>query len=222
MAVVIVSATRLTEKRFWLEAPLAIHLARIKRDPRLRISVSYENDRGLPEVYNRAIAAATMTDILCFVHDDVWIEDLFFVDRLMLGLQQFDLLGVAGARVRRPFQRVWSHSPQDKSLDRGNISGLIGQGDRPFGEIAYFGPSPMPCALLDGVLLATKKDRLKHMRFDEQFRFHFYDLDFCRAAGRAGLKIGTWPLSITHRSEGDYDSEAWIEAGKTYLKKWGD
>ena len=59
------------------------------------------------------------------------------------------------------------------------------------------------------------------VRFDPQLDFHFYDLDFCRSAEIANLKLGTWPIAITHQSSGgSVHSDAWLRARAFYLKKW--
>ncbi len=57
--------------------------------------------------------------------------------------------------------------------------------------------------MLDGLFLAVSMQTLisaKDLRFDEQFDFHFYDLDFCRSAGKKEVSMGTWPISVTHAS----------------------
>jgi GT2 family glycosyltransferase len=75
---------------------------------------------------------------------------------------------------------------------------------------------------MDGVLLAARKRTLveKSVFFDPRFDFHFYDMDFCRTATARGLAIGTWPIAITHQSEGTLDS-IWLGRYRSYLEKWG-
>jgi len=64
--------------------------------------------------------------------------------------------------------------------------------------------------------------QLAGVRLDPNFSFHFYDLDFCRSAEAAGLRIGTWPIAITHASGGaSLQSPAWAESVERYLHKWG-
>ena len=60
------------------------------------------------------------------------------------------------------------------------------------------------------------------VRFDPQFKFHFYDLDFCRSCEKAGLSMGTWPIDIMHASGGVFRSDAWNEARELYFRKWGE
>jgi GT2 family glycosyltransferase len=83
---------------------------------------------------------------------------------------------------------------------------------------------PADCELLDGVFLAARKSALlgNEVLFDSRFDFHFYDLDFCRSARQRGLRLGTWPICLTHQSKGAFDSERWIEKYHAYIAKWGD
>lgn len=108
--------------------------------------------------------------------------------------------------------------------DRGNLSGAVSHGKQPLGGVASFGPAPAECELLDGALLAARASRLRDagVRFDPTFDFHFYDMDFCRTARRAGLRLGTWPICITHQSGGAFGSEAWTRRHADYRAKWPD
>jgi GT2 family glycosyltransferase len=93
----------------------------------------------------------------------------------------------------------------------------------PFGPISFFGPVPAACELLDGVFIAAKKEALreKQVAFDTRFDFHFYDLDFCRTARQSGLRLGTWPICLTHQSAGTATPE-WLQAYQVYVEKWGE
>jgi protein O-GlcNAc transferase len=74
---------------------------------------------------------------------------------------------------------------------------------------------PMACDLLDGVFLAARVKQLRThaVRFDPQFAFHCYDSDFCYTARARGLRLGTWPLPLTHASAGSFDDQ-WIRAAR--------
>jgi len=75
---------------------------------------------------------------------------------------------------------------------------------------------------MDGVFLAARVSSLldRNVRFDEQFPFHFYDVDFCRTATAAGLKLGTWPIAISHASSGIFGSPEWHKYKFMYFQKW--
>jgi GT2 family glycosyltransferase len=221
----IVSATRMPETEFWEKSALGLSLRRLKRDTRLVARVAFENTRGLPEIYNARIDAADAQDLLVFVHDDVWIDDYFLAERVIEGLQAYDVIGVAGNRRRLPGQPAWAFVDAKFTWDeKVQLSGAVAHGRNPFGAISFFGPAPADCELLDGVLLAARRSKLTAagLRFDPRFEFHFYDMDFCRSARAKGLRLGTWPICITHQSGGAFGSEAWREKFDKYLAKWND
>jgi GT2 family glycosyltransferase len=225
MKIEIISATRKTKAEFLSESALGISLLRQRHDPRITPRISAENTRGLPELYNARIDAANADSILVFIHDDVWIDDIFFGQRVVEGLQEFDVIGVAGNRRRLAAQPAWVHVDLNFTVDEAeHLSGAVAHGKHPFGQIHYFGPAPASCELIDGLFIAAKKSTLQKtgVRFDPRFDFHFYDLDFCRSARRSGLRIGCWPVSLTHQSEGAYGGAAWRRGYQDYLAKWGD
>lgn len=80
---------------------------------------------------------------------------------------------------------------------------------------------PAECKLLDGVFLAGRKAVLKSKNAlsDPVFDFHLYDMDFCRSASEKGLRLGTWPICITHQSTGAFNSPPWQAKYSLYLKK---
>jgi GT2 family glycosyltransferase len=221
----IVSATRLAEAEFWARSALGMSLRRLAGDKRLRHHISFENRRGLPEVYNARIAEEGGGDIAVFIHDDVWIDDYFFADHLIDALERFDVVGVGGCRNRVAGQPSWCFADERMvQSDPITLSGRVAHGKHPFGRIGYFGDVPAECELLDGVLLAARKSRLRaqSVAFDPAFDFHFYDLDFCRSARQRQLRLGTWRLCITHQSEGAFGSDAWTARYYQYIAKWGD
>ncbi len=89
------------------------------------------------------------------------------------------------------------------------------------GKLDTFGPTPATVKLLDGVFIAARADSLKQaaVRFDPRFKYHFYDLDFCRQCEAAGLTMGTWPIAISHGSYGSW-GDSWRKARNIYLDKW--
>jgi GT2 family glycosyltransferase len=220
----LVCATRSSNTDFWQKTALGISLRRMLFDQRLKFSIFCDNHDGLPVIYNHAINMAEEGSYLIFMHDDVWVDDYFLAQRVIDGLDKYDIIGVAGNSSRSDFQPAWIFP--DGSLKRDsedNLSGVVAHGEAPFGEINYFGVTPKEVVLLDGVFLAAKKNSLLKagIFFDEKFEFNFYDLDFCRAAIDKGLKLGTWPIAITHQSCGVFGSPAWKDAYQKYLNKWG-
>jgi hypothetical protein len=222
----IVGATRVAPGPFMESMPLGQSMRRMSFDRRLEARPVFDNRVGLPAVYNRQISEENRHKILLFVHDDIWLDDCFVYDRLQEALEVFDIVGVAGNSRRLPRQPAWAFSTEDPFTreDRRFLSGLIADGDHPFGKPLRYGPTPLACLLLDGVFLAARCATLldSGVRFDERFTFDFYDIDFCRSAESAGLRMGTWPIAITHASIGKFGSPAWHAGLKAYREKWGD
>ena len=96
----IVSATRLSQNDFYSKSALGISLQRLRFDRRLVPRITFNNQCGLPTVYNNRIISADSNDALIFIHDDVWIDDYFLSERVIEGLQEYDVIGVAGNRRR--------------------------------------------------------------------------------------------------------------------------
>lgn len=218
-------ATRLSEADFWSKAALGLSLRRMAHDDRLKLRIYFENRLGLPALYNERIAAVDASPVLVFVHDDVWLDDHFLCQHVLAGVNAFDVIGVAGNRRRVPQQPSWAFPTIQFEWDqRVHLSGVVSHGLNPFGVLSAFGPVPAECELLDGVLLAARRDLLRDHRvgFDERFDFHFYDMDFCRTARAAGLRLATWPIAITHQSEGGFAGAGWLDNYKAYLRKWGE
>ena len=221
----IVSATRFSESDFWSKTALGASLRRLAHDTRLVARIAYANRRGLPEIYNARIFAPEQADILVFIHDDVWIDDYFLADRVIEGLRTFDVIGVAGNRRRVPRQPGWAILDAQRTLDdRVNLTGGIAHSKHPFGVVIYFGTTPDECELLDGVFLAARRSTLvaNQVAFDPRFDFDFYDMDFSRSARSRGLRLGTWPIGLTHQSMGDFRSERWNDNYRFYVEKWKD
>jgi GT2 family glycosyltransferase len=221
----IITATRLSEKDFWQNSPLGLSLRRLAYDQRLVTHVAFENHCGLPEIYNSHLLRGGDNDLIVFVHDDVWIDDYFFADRIIDGLETFDVIGVAGNRRRVEYQPAWAFVDLDFTWDdRANLSGAVAHGTSPCGPVSYFGKVPTDCELLDGLLLASKKSVLnsKGVAFDRRFSFHFYDMDFCRSARQRGLRLGTWAICLTHQSGGAFGSPQWHDSYCNYIEKWED
>lgn len=223
MKIHIVSATRADRVTFWEQGALGLSLRRLVQDTRLVPWIAYENKMGLPAVYNQVITAENDADAVVFIHDDVWLDDMFFGDRILEALDQFDVVGIAGNQRRQPGQPGWAFVDTDfRWDDRRYLSGAVAHGQSAFGRPTHYGQTPAACELLDGVLLAARISRLNETdcRFDERFMFHFYDLDFCRSATRAGLSMGTWPISVTHQSGGAFGTQSWWQGYRDYVGKW--
>ncbi|WP_216905034.1 methyltransferase domain-containing protein [Synechococcus sp. CCY 9618] len=222
MEIRIVSATRYSEQDFWNYTALGQSIKRLDISKDF-VQIAFDNSTGLPVVYNKAIESTASSDGIVFIHDDVWIEDLLFIERVREGLEEFDAFGVIGNRRLVPGQPSWAYTSLEFDWDQEvNLVGAIAHGDYPFGEIMRFTNTQGACELVDGVMIAASCLQLRqhNILFDKQFSFHFYDLDFCRQVRRAGLRLGAYPISLTHQSSGRLGTEGWKDSYSRYTKKW--
>lgn len=192
------------------------------------MKIYFENTLGLPKCYNQTLSEMENDeDIIIFMHDDIYILDFFWLETIRIGLDQFDLVGVAGNRSRAPSQPSWHFILSDNAPGlewdkQENLSGIVGHGDNFPPYVSYYGTANQKCKLLDGLFLATKRGTLVRngIKFDECFLFHFYDMDLCRQFESKNLSAGTISLSLLHQSGGEFATPPWRESYQRYLNKW--
>lgn len=225
----IVSASRESPQLFMTETALGRSVARLKsQGVDLRLMATCDNKASLASVYNRALTKDYLGHIIAFVHDDVWIDDVFLAEHLHDALSRHDVVGVAGNRNRLPLQAAWPFPVKKGEWDRrDNLLGAVAHevaGKNSPEQVTSYGAARGSARLMDGVLLAVRGSVAipAGLRFDESFPFHFYDLDFCRSAEVRGLRLGVWPLAITHQSGGNFSSLDWHAAWASYASKWNE
>jgi GT2 family glycosyltransferase len=221
--IVLVVATRYSEAEFHTVSATGKSL-QMFQFPNVTLRLFPNNSTGLPKLYNEVIQEFEYQDVhLVFAHDDLHFLDLFWPTHLQQGLAQYDLVGIVGNKMRHPLQPSWAFIDINGNWDKKeNLSGSVAHGQSyPPETCAEFGPVG-PVKVLDGLLLAASSNMFKQtgMRFDEQFSFHFYDLDLCRQAEQLQLKAGTIPFSLMHESKGSYNNQSWLDAYKAYVAKW--
>jgi hypothetical protein len=223
--VLIVAATKYDKLYFERFTYLGIALKRLSFDKSIESWIAYENRGALAPPYNTCLTEANRDKIVVYTHADVYLDDYFLAARLAEALQRFDVVGVAGNKRLAPRQPSWAFVtdwPQFQWDRPENLSGAVCHFADAGSVVSVYGPAPAECQLLDGVFIAARVGTLldHNVRFDEQFPFEFYDLDFCRTAKQAGLKLGTWPISLTHASGGSFGSPAWQKCRDLYYQKW--
>jgi len=175
----------------------------LKHDVDLKIH--YENKTGLPAVYNTYINTKTAKkyDIVLFVHDDVYIDDLKLRGKLYQAIENYDIIGLAGClspRIKKP--ALW-HMMSDRSNWRGFVA-HVNHNDISTIQMTSFGITPSRVTMIDGLFMAVnlKKALAVGWKFNEQYDFHHYDLSSCLDANKLKLKLGVIPLSVIHSSPG--------------------
>ncbi len=223
----VVCATRLDQSEFLVKTPTGRSIKNFIQVSEVEVRLYSSNLTSLSALYNQAIAESEKSPaILVFMHDDIWIGDFFWSDRIRAGLGEWDIVGLAGNKRRVPYQPSWAFINDRFEWDASeNLSGVVGHGNSfPPKDVSPFGPVNQECKLMDGLMLGVKSDTLlkSGLRFDERFQFHFYDLDFCRQAEKFELKMGTIPLAVSHESGGNFSSDKWKSGYQDYLRKWID
>ncbi len=226
----VVCATRETAETFKTNTATGRSLERMKQyGVEIQAQVVCENKGSLSDIYNRAIDPKFIDHMIIFMHDDVWVDDLLLAQHLHEALLRYDVIGVAGSRNRLSNQPSWMYPSSMTTRDQSNnLLGCVAHDlpdhahskDRNW--VSVYGSKRGSARLLDGVFLASTGRSLLQSgaRFDSRFSFHFYDLDFCCTAENAGLRLGVWPLAISHCSAGSFRSVSWYAAYGTFTSKW--
>lgn len=238
LPVLLVSATRLSERDFWTRSLLGLSLSRLgAQKPPLLLHSQNTGERlqGLPSLYNQSVREhCKRPHIVLFVHDDVYLHDPFTAHRLGEGLKHYDIIGLAGSQTPYLSEPSWALKfdadlrPIGWQSGGVKFSGAVSHTTQrnppsdyvPQYSFSTYGDMPAEVDFLDGLFIATTSDVALEHPFDERFQFNGYDLDFCRSAKNAGLSLGTWPIAVTHGSVGNYDSESFRKEALVYLDKW--
>ena len=200
-------------------------LSQMKDD--VKLIVAANNTKGLPEIYNRYITSDNLVnhDIVLFVHDDVYIDDLKLKGKLYTAIEDlnYDIVGLAGTRslqIKRPY--LW-HLMSERKDWSGAVTHPV---DKDRLLTTTFGPWPMRCAVLDGLFLAVNLQRALELgwMFNEKFTFHHYDISSCIDANNKKMKMGTYPIHVTHNSPGlrDMNDKTFVKSADTFKELYGN
>ena len=90
-------------------------------------------------------------------------------------------------------------------------------------RVLCFGPINRQVFFLDGMFIGVHSDTFHRygIKFDEQFAFHFYDLDLCRQFEKHSLNMGTIGIAVRHEDNDSYNCREWKKTYPLYRKKWG-
>jgi hypothetical protein len=178
------------------------------------------NRRGLSEIYNEFLDRFAGQDrIVVLVHSDVMIVDAFIREKLTHAATLFDIIGLVGSShfdLATPASNYsWPNLPREY------LSGAV-EHSLPDGSAVWssYGPWPRKCVALDGLFLAIDMLTIGAHRFDPQFAFDLYDIDFCLAAHTKQLTLGTTNIAAHHASAGNYGNEAYARSFEAFRRKW--
>ena len=160
------------------------------------------------EEFNRTKDA----ELLVLMHDDLYLLDDQWVEKLRLHFKitpSAGIAGIAGATGIRSLE--WWTSPH-----------TFGQLHESRGFLRL-GERRSEVDAIDGCFMALTPNTAKTTSFDEEafFHFHGYDLDYCLAAKLNGLKTHVIPLEAFHATKGGYgDANAFNTANRNFIQKW--
>ena len=214
----IVVATPFSKEKFENESKIFVSLERFKRI--CEIDVIYENKKGLPEVYNSFINLSNKDKKIIFVHDDLIIEDLFFFEKMEDAFTLYDIVGLAGSKSCDLNSKTpaWHLMSQRK-----DHVGEVAHSDMKSFWTTVFGPTPSRALILDGLFIGVDVNKLleSNTKFDEDFSFHHYDITFCLNANKNKLKMGVYPIKVTHYGLGNSMlSKEWQESALKFSEKY--
>lgn len=190
-----------------------------------------ENKIGLSELYQNILNESN-DDYVLFMHDDLEIHDHFLIKKLLKAHETYDVVGLAGATTQnyksdKPM--VWHLCREKPEHSRGIVGHYIPKGFNGVSEThinsAYFGPTPGPVVVIDGLFMSFKMSALKDKGeiFDRNFTFHHYDMGMCVNAIEKGLTIGVWPIYCLHYGLGEFAHDTvWQKHAREFKEKHGN
>lgn len=190
-------------------------------------SIIFENKKGLSSIYNQYLTEEYKDEYVIFVHDDVQIADIFATEKIMSGLNKYDIIGLAGtSKIVNTTYPAWHIMAgwQDEKIGRKYSLGEVAHkySDNNIMTSTY-GATTGRALLLDGLFLGVNVNKLiaANVKFDENFKFHHYDLSFCLRANKAKLTMGVIQLFCTHAGLGDsMNTEEWKQSALKFNQKY--
>jgi GT2 family glycosyltransferase len=205
-----------------------LFLKSIRKVPGAEFEVIENNTEKLCVLYNRmAVKYMDSHDIICFIHDDVYVDDLKAVTKLQKAVREnaYDVIGLAGGIgpvIRTP--ALWHLMCQRENL-RGAVAHPAGDNQSIF--VTNFGHTPSEVDLIDNLFMAFRTKLFKinsNFRFDEAnpCHTHFTDMDISLQARKYGYRVGVWPIWTIHTSPGlrSFEDLKWQTGQKWFLEKW--
>jgi hypothetical protein len=212
----IVVATPYDQETFKEKSPLSLSIDKLGLES--QTYVFYNNKEGLPKLYNSFIKEEYRDNKIIFVHHDVLIEDLFLEEKLHMAFEKYDIVGLAGSKkcdLNSPMAAWHLMCKQE------DMVGEVSHSKDKKSWTTIFGPSDSRALILDGLFIAADISRLLDTQttFDENFEFHHYDISFCLRANKNKLKMGVYPIKVTHFGLGDSMlSSSWQESANKFKK----
>lgn len=176
-----------------------------------------EKKYSIFEAYNLGIQKSK-GEYLCFVHDDIFINTLYWgkiIEEIFSSNPPVGLLGIAGGKIKMKIPSAW--------WDGGEVVLKLVQHyknkPKELWDQGFEKTDIVEVSAIDGVFMVMKNDG--KIIFDESLKgFHCYDLYLSLKHHILGKKvIVTNKILIEHFSEGNLD-KSWFESSSLFHKKY--
>lgn len=204
---------------------------RLEKEEIAQVHIVYypNNTLTLTNFGNKAIEECKdYYDYLILMHADVDISIYDFVKRLLETKDKYDIVGLAGTKKLFISQSplTWFTGSNKYREDR---YGRITHNHDGMMLESFFNRNKenvrdTEVLTIDGLLMCLNKKTMQNekARFDEQFTYDFYDLDFCvNVQTNTDLKIGTIIMPTIHTSLGkSVLTEEYLIPERKFRAKW--
>lgn len=179
-----------------------------------------ENKYSIFSAYNEGYAKSKYP-YLCFLHDDVLFHSTDWGLKLITHLQNplTGIVGLAGGDLIIRIPSSWSAGVVNINILQSDRTGK--KPTKLFRLPQNFTESRRSVIVLDGVMLAMRRDLMEKIRFDEQLGgFHGYDFDISLQATVAGFtNYVAYDIKLEHLSRGKPDKKYYKNLIRVY-RKW--
>lgn len=208
------------------------HLESISDNIEETIGIPYElipidnrnSPRGICAVYNEGVKSAKY-DHICFVHEDVRFKTTGWGKALQRVFQDptIGLIGVAGAAHKPRMISGWGAEGLPDRLVKINLIQHFDK-DKKKASLQYQNTGKeklAEVACVDGLFLASTKEILQEIPFDEELLkgFHGYDIDISMAIGCKYKVVVSYDILVEHFSQGSLNME-WLKNSLLVHEKW--
>ena len=182
-----------------------------KREGKLIITSA----QGICSAYNQIIEESLSEkniNFTVFMHDDLYILDDQWAEKLLLHFNVHRHAGIAGA----------IGASKLKSLEWWQNSSTAGSIHETRGFI-HLGQQRQKVDAIDGCFMAVTKKAMECTKFDEHNfdSFHGYDIDYCYEASSKGIDTHVVPIDLFHATKGGLgDKESYERAKQSFYNKW--
>ena len=182
------------------------------------MKIIVDNKKGLSEIYNSFITEEYKNNIILFIHDDVEINDLFLVETL--NKSPYTVSGLAGSKT---FDLSKDKFAWHICCERKDMMGEVSHKKDDNIWTTAFGPTKGRVLIIDGLFIAVNIEEIlkTNARFDENFKFHHYDIAFCLNCNKNKVKVGVLPINVIHHGLGDsMMTQEWENSNDLFKKEY--